>query len=142
VEISEVRRRLRAALEKARRESAERRARVDVAARDYETFLAERASPVFHQVAAALNAEGQKFKVFTPASSIRLAAERSPDEFIELSLDDSSDPPAVVGRTTRGRGRRTVSSERAIRDGAAIGDLTDEDVLAFLVEEIARLVER
>jgi hypothetical protein len=142
VEISEVRRRLRAAIDKARRESAERRARVDAAARDYEAFLADRASPVFHQVAAALNAEGQKFKVFTPASSIRLASERSPEEFIELSLDDSSDPPAVVGRTTRGRGRRTVSSERAIRDGAAIGDLTDEDVLAFLVEEIARLVER
>ena len=142
MEISEVRRRLRAAIEKARRESAERRARVDAAARDYETFLAERASPVFHQVAAALTAEGQKFKVFTPASSIRLAAERSPDEFIELSLDDSSDPPAVVGRTTRGRGRRTVSSERAIRDDAAIGDLTDEDVLAFLLEEIPRLIER
>ena len=142
MEISEVRRRLRAAIEKARRESAERRARVDAAARDYETFLAERAAPVFHQVAAALTAEGQKFKVFTPASSIRLAAERSPDEFIELSLDDSSDPPAVVGRTTRGRGRRTVSSERAIRDDAAIGDLTDEDVLAFLLEEIPRLIER
>lgn len=142
MEISEVRRRLRAAIEKARRESAERRARVDAAARDYETFLAERASPVFHQVAAALTAEGQKFKVFTPASSIRLAAERSPDEFIELSLDDSSDPPAVVGRTTRGRGRRMVSSERAIRDDAAIGDLTDEDVLAFLLEEIPRLIER
>jgi len=40
VEISEVRRRLRAAIEKARRESAERRARTDAAARDYETFAA------------------------------------------------------------------------------------------------------
>jgi len=142
VEISEVRRRLRAALEKARRESAERRARVDAAAHDYEAFLSERASPVFHQFAAALNAEGQKFKVFTPASSIRLAAERSPDEFIEVSLDDSSDPPAVIGRTTRGRGRRMVSSERALKDGTAIADLTDEDVLAFLLAEITRLVER
>lgn len=142
MEISEVRRRLRAALEKARRESAERRARVDAAARDYEVFLAERASPVFHQVAAALNAEGKKFKVFTPASSIRLAAERSPEEFIELSLDDSSDPPAVIGRTSRGRGRKTVSSEQTLRDGTPIPDLTDEDVLAFLLEEIPRLVER
>ena len=142
MEISEVRRRLLAALEKARRESAERRARVDAAARDYEAFLSQRASPIFHQLAAALNAEGQKFKVFTPASSIRLAAERSPDEFIELSLDESSDPPAVIGRTTRGRGRRMVSSERTLKDGTAIPDLTDEDVLAFLLEEITRLVER
>lgn len=142
MEISEVRRRLRGAIEKARRETAERRARIDAAARDYDTFLAERASPVFHQFAAALKAEGHQFKVFTPVASIRLAAERSPEEFIELALDDSSDPPAVIGRTTRGRGRRTVSSERAIRDGTAIGDLTDEDVLAFLLEEITRLVER
>jgi hypothetical protein len=142
VEISEVRRRLRAAIEKARRESAERRARTDAAARDYETFLSQRASPVFHQFAAALNAEGQKFKVFTPAASIRLAAERSPAEFIELSLDDSSDPPAVIGRTSRGRGRRTATSERVLKDGTAISDFTDEDVLAFLLEEITLLMER
>jgi len=142
VEISEVRRRLLVAIENARRESAQRRARVDTAARDYETFLSRFASPVFHQFAAALKAEGHQFKVFTPASSIRLAAERSPEEFIELSLDDSSDPPAVIGRTTRGRGRRTVSSERALKDGALIADLTDEDVLTFLLEEITRLIER
>ena len=142
MEISEVRRRLLAAIEKARRESAERRARTDAAARDYDTFLSQRAAPVFRQLAAALKAEGHQFKVFTPASSIRLAAERSTDEFIELSLDDSSDPPAVIGRTTRGRGRRSTSSERTLKDGALIADLTDEDVLAFLLEEITRLVER
>lgn len=142
MEISEVRRRLRAAIEKARRESAERRARTDAAARDYETFLSQCASPVFHQFATALNAERHQFKVFTPASSIRLAAERSPDEFIELALDESSDPPAVVGRTTRGRGRKMVSSERPLKDGAAVVDLTDEDVLTFLLEEITRLIER
>ena len=90
----------------------------------------------------ALKAEGHQFKVFTPASSIRLAAERSPEEFIKLFLDDSSDPPTVIGRTTRGRGRKTVSSERPLKDGASIHDLTDEDVLAFLLEEIARLIER
>jgi hypothetical protein len=142
MEISEVRRRLRGAIDKARRESAERRTRGDAAARDYETFLSARAAPVFHQVAAALKADGQQFNVFTPESSIRLAAERSPDEFIELSLDTSSDPPAVIGRTTRGRGRRTVSSERVLKEASPIADLTEEDVLAFLVEEIARLLER
>jgi hypothetical protein len=142
VEISEVRRRLLAAIEKARRESTERRARTDAAARDYDTFLSQRAAPIFHQVAAALKAEGHQFKVFTPASSIRLAAERSTDDFIELSLDGSSDPPAVIGRTTRSRGRRSTSSERTLKDGASIADLTDEDVLAFLLEEITRLIER
>ncbi|MFL6281448.1 MAG: hypothetical protein ACJ731_15130 [Vicinamibacterales bacterium] len=142
MEISEVRRRLRGAIDKARREAAERRTRTDAAARDYETFLSQRAAPVLHQVAAALKADGHQFKVFTPESSIRLAAEGSPDEFIELSLDSSSDPPAVIGRTTRGRGRRTVSSERVLKEATPIGDLTEEDVLAFIVEEIPRLLER
>lgn len=142
MEISEVRRRLLAALEKARRDAGERRARTDAAAREFDAFLNQRAAPVFQQFAAALKAETHHFNVFTPASSIRLASERSPEEFIELSLDDSSDPPAVIGRTTRGRGRRMVSTERTIGGGAPIADLTDEDVLAFLLEEITGLIER
>jgi hypothetical protein len=142
VEISEMRKRLRAAIEKARRDALERRARTDAAARDYDAFLSLRAAPVVHQLAAALKAEGHQFSVFTPAASIRLAADRSPEEFIELFLDDSSDPPVVVGRVTRGRGRRSTSSERALRDGAGIADLTDEDILVFLLEEIPRLIER
>jgi hypothetical protein len=142
VEISEVRRRLLGALEKARHDAAERRARVDLAARDYEAFLSQRAAPVFHQLAAALKAEGHQFNVFTPAASIRLAAARSPEEFIELFLDDSSNPPMVVGKVTRGRGRTISSSERPLKDGAGIADLTDEDVLVFLLEEIPRLIER
>lgn len=142
MEVSEVRRRLRAAIEKARRGSEERRARTEAAARDYEVFLEQRATPIFHQLAAALKAEKFSFKVFTPAASIRLASDRSPDEFIELSLDDTSDPPAVLGRTTRGRGRRMSSSERVLGSGAPIADLTEEDVLNFLLEEIATLLER
>ena len=142
MEVSEVRRRLRAAIEKARESAAARRERTDAAARDYEAFLAQRAAPVFHQLAAALNGEGHAFTVATPAASIRLASERSAGEFIELVLDDTSDPPAVVGRTTRGRGRRMISSERAVGGGAPIADLTEEDVLSFLLEEIAGFVER
>jgi hypothetical protein len=142
MEVSEVRRRLRMAIEKAKHAAAERRTRTDAATRDYQIFLAERATPIFHQVAAALTPEGFAFKVFTPAGSIRLSAERSPEEFIELVLDVSSDPPAVVGRTTRGRGRRMVSSERAVGGGAPVADLTEEDVLTFVLEEIVPFVER
>jgi hypothetical protein len=142
VETSEVRRRFRAAIEKARREAAERRVRTDQARHDYDEFLAQRATPMFHQFAKALKAEGHAFTVFTPAASIKLAAERSPEEFTELVLDDSSNPPAVIGRTTRGRGRRTISTERPISEGKSIADLTEEDVLVFLLEEIVVLVER
>ena len=140
MEVSEVRRRLRAAVEEARQQAADRRARTDIAARDYEAFLNERAAPVFHQLAAALTAEGHLFKVFTPAASVRLASERSHEEFVEVALDDSSNPPTVVGRTSRGRGRRMVSSERPVREGVPIANLTEEDVLAFLLEEIALFI--
>jgi hypothetical protein len=142
MEVSEVRRRLRAAVEDARREAAERRVRTDAASRAYEEFLGQRAVPLFHQFAAALTGEGHLFKVFTPAASVRLASERSHEEFIELALDEASDPPTVVGRTSRGRGRRMISSERPVRDGIAIADLTEEDVLAFLLTEITSLIDR
>jgi hypothetical protein len=142
MEVSEVRRRLRAAVEEARKSGAERRARTDAAARAYEEFLANRAVPVFHQLAAALTAEGHLFKVFTPAASVRLASERSHEEFIEVALDDASDPPAVVGRTSRGRGRRMIQSERAVRERVAVAELSEEDVLSFLLAEITHFIDR
>ena len=142
MEVSDIRRRVRTAIEAARLRAAERRARATAATRDYEAFLEQRAVPVFHQFASALVGEGHLFKVFTPAGTVRLAAERSPDEFIELALDDSSDPPEVVMRTSRGRGRRMVSDVQPLRDRAAIASLTDEDVLAFLLKEIVPFVER
>lgn len=142
MEVSEVRRRLRTAVEEARAAAVERRARTDAAARDYEAFLEQRAVPVFHQMAAALTGEGHLFKVFTPAGSVRLASERSHEEFIELTLDDASDPPAVIGRTSRGRGRRMVSSERPVAPHVAVANLTEEHVLAFLLREIAPFIER
>ena len=142
MDIPEVRRRLRGAIEAARREAAERRARSDAAVRDYEQFLEGRAVPVFQTVAAALNAEGLHFKVFTPAGSVRLASESAKDDFIELTLDTGTDPPEAIGRISRGRGRRMISAERPVREGASIADLTEEDVLSFLVREIVPFVER
>jgi hypothetical protein len=142
MEVSEVRRRLRAAIEGARRAAQERRGRSDQAEREYEAMLTAHAVPMFHQVAAALAAEGHRFKVFTPAGSVRLASDSRGDDFIELALDASADPPVVIGRTSRGRGSRLVTSERPVREGAPVGTITDEDVLAFLLSEIAPFVER
>jgi hypothetical protein len=143
MEIPEVRRRVRAAIDAARKSAQERRARSDQAARDYEVFLRDRAVPVFQTVAAALAAEGHRFKVATPAGSVRLSSDSSPDDYIELAFDDVSDPPLVVGRTNRGRGRRLVTAERPVADSAlSIAGISDEDVLAFLVREIGPFVER
>ena len=142
MEVSEVRRRLRAALETAREAAAERRTRTDQAGRDYETFLTERAVPVFHQFAAALTGEGHPFKVFTPAGAVRLASERSQEEFIELSLDSTVDPPEVLARISHGRGRRLVTTERPVAGRTPIAQLTEEHVLEFLLEEAPAFLQR
>jgi hypothetical protein len=142
MDISDVRRRLRGAIEAARRESSERRQRADAAEREYETFLTDRAIPVFHDLANALSGEGHAFKVYTPARSVKLASARSAEEFIEIELDSSVDPPQVIGRATRGRGRRMLTSERPVRASVPVADVTGEDVLEYLLSEIGSFIER
>jgi hypothetical protein len=142
MDVPEVRRRVRAAIDMARKAAQERRIRSDQAAADYEVFLRDTAVPVMQVFASALVAEGHRFKVFTPAGSVRLAADSNPDSYIELTLDAEIDPPAVIGRSNRGRGRRVVTTERSLNDQIAIAQLTEEDVLAYLVREIAPFVER
>ena len=139
---SELRRRLRTAIDQAKSNAAARRARSDAAARDYETFLSAVAIPVVQQFANVLSAEGHHFNVATPAGSVRLSSAAASDDFIEIALDTTEDPPEVVGRTSRGRGRRMISSERAVRERTAISELNEEDVLAFLLAEIVAFVAR
>jgi hypothetical protein len=142
MDVSDVRRRLLGAMDKARKDAADRRTRKDAAARDYDAFLSGIAVPLFHQIASALAAEGHAFKVFTPAGSVRLASDRRPEDFIELSLDDEADRPQVVGQSSRGRGRRQLTNERPLREGTPIAELTDEDVLSFVLAEVVQLVMR
>ena len=142
MDVADVRRRVRAAIDAGRKSARERRERSDRAAHEYEIFLRECAVPLFHVFASALVAEGYRFKVFTPAESVRLAAESSAEDFIEVALDATLDPPAVVGRVSRGRGRRGVTSERPINPDVAISHLTDDDLMAFLISEIPPFVER
>jgi hypothetical protein len=142
MDIPEIRRRVRAAIEQARRDAAGRRERSDAASRAFDQFLFTRAVPTFNIVAAALVAEGHRFKVFTPAGSVRLSSERSPDDYIELTLDSTEDPPVVLGRTSVSRGRRAVTRERPVREGASPDALTEEDVVTFVIAEVSSLIER
>ena len=80
--------------------------------------------------------------MLTPGGAARLALERSPEEFIELALDTERDQPAVMLRSTRGRGRRMVSSERVAREGSTIATLTQEDVVGLLLDELVPFIER
>src|SRR5215213_1383572 len=142
MEVSDVRRRIRAAIEAARARAAERRSRTDEASRAYDVFLDNVAVPAFHTVTSALTGEGHRFKVITPGRAVRMSSERSPEDFIELALDTERDAPAVVIVTSRGRGRRMVSTERLVREDLPIAELAEEDVVAALLEELLPFIER
>ena len=137
-----MRKRLRAAIEKSRKAAETRRIEVDQASAAYEQFLARLAEPLVQMLANALRAEGFAFTVFTPKQGLRLASSRSGDDFIEFALDTTAPHPTVLLRVNRGRGRRVVQHERPIRGEERIDQLTEEDVLKALMEEIGPFVER
>ena len=142
MEVSEVRRRLRAAIDEAKRRSTERRTQRDAAARAWGELLPQTAVPAFQAVASALTGEGHRFKVHTPGEAVRLSPDRPGEEFIELSLDTSGDEPAVMLRSAHGRGRRMVSAERSLATGAAISGLTQEQIVDALLQELIPFIER
>jgi hypothetical protein len=139
MEISDVRKRILQTIDRAKQQVAERRARNDEATRAFGPFLDTIAVPLVRQVAQVLRAEGQLFNVFTPSGSVRLMSDRSTEDFIELFLDTGGDQPRVVGRTRRGRGHRVLESEETL---GAPGDLSEDDVLTFLLKGLEGFVER
>jgi hypothetical protein len=97
--------------------------------------------PLLKQAQGILKAERQMFTVHAPVGSAKLASDSSAQTFLEFSLDNSGDRPTVLGRTSRARGRqRVIVDERPVTTGKAVGDLTEEDVAAFLVAELPKLV--
>jgi hypothetical protein len=142
VEVSEVRRQLRHAIDRAKAHVQRKRNAAAEAERAYATFLEEIATPITRTLASALKAEGYPFTVSTPSGGLRLASDRGRDDYIELTLDGSGDKPTVVGRVRRTRGSRTLEEERPIKAGAAPQDLTEGDVLSFLVGALEPWLER
>ena len=140
METSTVRNRLNLVIDAAKRSAAARRARNDEAARSYERVL-EFAIPLFKQIAQALKVSGYLFSVFTPGGSVKLMSDKSPEDYIELSLDTTGEHPTVMGHVSRTRGRRVIESEHPIAN-QAVGELTEEDVFEFLLKEIEPFVER
>lgn len=127
---------------KARERAQKRRQRAADAESAYDGFLSHTAAPLAKQIAGALNAEGYAFVVSTPGRGLRLALDRGRDDFVELSLDTSGDEPLVVGRIRRTRGSRTTDEERAVKAGAGPDQLSESDVLEFLVDALEPWLER
>ena len=141
MEISEVRRHLSETIERAKRAAADRRTHVDEASREFIVFLEQVAIPLFRQVANVLKVQGYPFDVFTPGGSVRLMSEKNADDFIELTLDTTGEDPVVMGHSRRGRGRRVLESERPVAEGP-IRNLTEQQVLAYLLKELEPFVEK
>ena len=142
METSDVRRRLRGAIEQAKRRAMDRRAVADEASKVWAGRLVEAIVPAFHAMQNVLNGEGYRFTVSTPGETARLAVERSTGEFVEMALDTERELPAVVVRSTRGRGSRTISSERVVAEGPEVADLGQDAVTDVLIEEIVPIIER
>jgi hypothetical protein len=138
--VADVRRMFRARLEEARREAEARRAVVDRASADYDTFLHHVAIPAFRTVASILSAEGYPFKVFTPAGGVRMASTTSREDYFEVELDTESTPPQVIGRANRSHGGRITTVENTLKAGVPIPDLREEDIVDFVLAEIPRFV--
>ena len=123
-------------------------------------------SPLCKKVAAVLAAEGHPFEVSTPVGAVRLSRGATREEFVEIVLDTSRNPPALVGRaawvrdrrvrqaaeprpgrrrrgqSARVRGWRGRQEEHVIAEHPDLGGLTAEQVLDYLLATMAPLVER
>lgn len=139
MEISEVRRRILQTMDRAKQRASERRVRNDEATRAFGPFLDTIAVPLVRQVANVLRAERHLYSVSTPSGSVRLMSDRSSEDFIELLLDTTGDAPAVIGHTSRRRGRGVIESEAAL---GAPDRLSEDDVLEFLTKELEALMDR
>ena len=135
-DVGEVRKRIRAEIEKAKRDQAERRTRVADATTAYDAFLNSAAIPVFRMFANVLKSEGLHFEVMTPAGGVRLQSERNRDDAIEMELDTTADPPQPLVTVTRVRGSRVVQSDRSVKGSQPLAQLTEHDVIEMLIEEL------
>ena len=142
MEISDVRRRVTETIERAKRAAAARRTRTDQAARDYSAFLETLAVPLFRQVANALKVAGLSFRRLHAVGSVRLASERAGEDYIELSLDAIRRRAGGRSVTAAARAGAASSRTKAPIGAGPIGQLTETQVLDYVLRELEPLVEK
>jgi hypothetical protein len=142
LELAQIRRRVQTRLADVKRAAAARRERVSAADRAYEAFLAGIAAPVMNAVAQSLSAEGFAYRISTPGKTIRMDSDRSSRTYLELRLDTTGTSPQVIVEVGRERGSRVLTDERPVGAGAQVDTLTEEDVLAAVLDSLDELTER
>jgi hypothetical protein len=141
MDVSELRKRILRAVEDARKDAAARRVLIDQATKAYARYLEDIVVPMLKQTATIVNASGGTFVVSTPADSARMSAQHASETYLEIALDRSGVEPEVVGRISLARGRQgVVVDERPIATGKPVEALTEEDLAAYLVTAIPKLV--
>ena len=105
-DVALVRKRVRTAIEQARRDQAERRDRAAEAQKSYDAFLENSAIPVFRMIANILKSEGLNFEVATPAVASDAAGPRplaapTSSSTASRSGSSSSGPPDPRKRPDR-----------------------------------------
>lgn len=143
MDVSDLRKRILRAVDDARKDAAARRVLVDESVKAYGEFLSSIAVPLLRQAATVLNATGGGFAVQTPAETARLSSQAAPETYIEIALDSSGAEPEVVGRISLARGRQgVIVEERVLAPGKPVAKLTEDDVAAYLVAAVPRLIVR
>ena len=143
MELAELRQQILREIERAQAKAVEQRQANQVAHTAYAKFIVEVAAPLVRQTVQILRAEKQPLQAQTPAGSVRIASETSADDFIEFVLDTSVRPPRVLGRSSLSVGRHNVIVEESpIAPGVPIAELSDKDLLPFLLPAIGRLAAR
>ena len=89
-----------------------------------------------------LKSEGFFFRLSTPAGAVRLVSESRHEDFIDLAVDTTQDPVAIMTVVSHLHGKRVSTAERPLRAGVDIDQLTHEDVLEFLLEALPAFVQR
>jgi len=142
MEVAQVRRRVQAALAAARERSQQRRQKVADAESRYDRFLTDVAVPLARQVANVLKAEGRTFTVSTPGRTVRIETDRGRDDYLEIALNTDVDPPAIVAHIRHTRGSRTIDEERTVHSGGAVDDISEDDLLEFILGALEPWIER
>src|SRR5262245_17894680 len=79
--------------------AADKRATGDAARQQFERLLGGTIVPLLKQTADILKAEGALCRLHTPSDMVRLAFDKSPEDFVEIMLDTAT-PPHVIGRSS------------------------------------------
>nr|MBP6715384.1 hypothetical protein [Acidobacteriota bacterium]MBP8274371.1 hypothetical protein [Acidobacteriota bacterium] len=120
--------------------AGDRRASADSSRVAFARLLSGTIAPLLIQTASILKAEGELCQVHTPSDSAKIVFNSSHEDFIEFMLDTA--PPAhVIGRGSARRKGGTMVEDRIVGVGKPIDEINDEDVLAYLLPELRKILK-